>query len=1487
MAMFNLTDGYKSLGLGSLYKNHKKKDGNAESEQGDVSVQSTEDEIQNLDSFLSSHSSSSSEQRVPRGKVFFKVNGTSLYGEKNKAIRGDEVPLFQGATLDLTSASLMGEKRFFKPPEAHGGGGLLKVFPDELNTAAFFPMQSLSLSETQTSGVATLASGVGFGTFNKIQAQKVELSNDKIVLKDGVLVNNIVNVSSEEFMKVPIGDIIIDETGIKSAILSSSDMCNFLNFRPEDYPDLNPPSPEEVEEEVAEEVAEEIITTGDVGVVEREEDPATTEQPAPTEETPAAEEQAGDEEGGELGILGEIIEAYKEKVTEAMEENGVGAQATELFEQVKSGEVGIVNAAKEVIPIAKEVKTDAIATGIEATKAFAEDSGMTKEAILEAWNDSKKHGNVDKDSEITKEIENKASVELGASVGVSFQVAPFVTFNVGAEASFEAGYEDGGTQYGGPTINLADKKLDGLDSLEVSRGISAQAKGSASLTVGVGAGVANVVEVVGKLMASLDASTGVDVIVKATAGFSGGHFQLKTVELDGTTTADLFASLSGGVSLNFFIWEQELYQKTFISKKIAEIEGGVKAIRGFETGKEGWTFEKSMSGSFLDGAYSVGKDADKLKALLGDDPGSTEHRFQNSVENFEKIKADLEKAREIIQVYREQSNKGVPTATFISDEGPKKIAGLVQQTEDNFNLQFINVTNDIECCLKDLIELQNNSEYKKVNAKNAAFEEYQKSLDIAKTKLSSDNQDEVNEGQDMIKTLQAKIKKDKFIKTSITNAATLKAVDDLKDKDTLMEYERNRTEELSLPFYKAKVEARMKAGEFQLENDEQSAALYGYYKSSRKKNLAKHFVQEIAKKDDLLKYFVNKTAKKQGSSINAHVKRIQEITGDYDKLTEAEKDTASKTFYEAYLKTGFFVHGINNTQYNISNISQFKMFINHYLKEKDALKYIERKKSYQDAMNERDKDGASEADANSAKDVIKIAKEKALDKDKSNLHMFATAEDLKYSTQKIAAVRQLEKNKASKTKRTKLVTVASQVQDKLLADDDGIDKLIAFENAKKSPNTKVIDELNKQKGIIKENTHNENDKLTSVQIDELTNNRYQAKKKALDDYFNKGSTSKSVSSAVREDFNVEAFYSPEEISALAGGEGSSENSTFETLAGISDSDDLKANKKLLTSRITGNVDDDRMLSYYDYKSREKENIAVNFYNMAENNIEYNAILTELKNAENNKLFDEFKDYLKKNSASFITPRQIMLHELSRKENYENAYNDQVDMVLDNKLDTLARDENGIAYTKDAIKKDDNTISLNQIIKIETEEEMIATETHRKRIEMLEKEGTAGYEGKRFKLENKDIRSRRDDLMNDPKQLQDILASVVKTDKDENDPDYNTYKEGRENLENHLKSYVKQQETCKIIKTNAQSILNNPGSILDDEGFASGDIVSLLEDQNKATEKVEATKEAVTAISSQASKIIDEPEEVSEAEETAQNNKLIRELVKKANETNAS
>lgn len=80
---------------------------------------------------------------------------------------------FAGDALDLTSAELKGEKKFMKPPEAQGTGGILVLAPQKFNQGLTLPISSLKLKENFVEGEVSLNNRSGFhGNHVRLTAEK-------------------------------------------------------------------------------------------------------------------------------------------------------------------------------------------------------------------------------------------------------------------------------------------------------------------------------------------------------------------------------------------------------------------------------------------------------------------------------------------------------------------------------------------------------------------------------------------------------------------------------------------------------------------------------------------------------------------------------------------------------------------------------------------------------------------------------------------------------------------------------------------------------------------------------------------------------------------------------------------------------------------------------------------------------------------------------------------------------------------------------------------------------------------------------------------------------------------------------------------------------------------------------------------------------------------------------------------------------------------
>lgn len=112
--------------------------------------------------------------------VFFRVNNQPVLGAKGQLLQAGAIPLFDGAALDLTSAELKGEKKFMKPPEAQGTGGILVLAPQKFNQGLTLPISSLKLKENFVEGEVSLNNRSGFhGNHVRLTAEKIHITNEK------------------------------------------------------------------------------------------------------------------------------------------------------------------------------------------------------------------------------------------------------------------------------------------------------------------------------------------------------------------------------------------------------------------------------------------------------------------------------------------------------------------------------------------------------------------------------------------------------------------------------------------------------------------------------------------------------------------------------------------------------------------------------------------------------------------------------------------------------------------------------------------------------------------------------------------------------------------------------------------------------------------------------------------------------------------------------------------------------------------------------------------------------------------------------------------------------------------------------------------------------------------------------------------------------------------------------------------------------------
>lgn len=154
--------------------NHKAETGDAQLEfESDAELMSVE--FDRMRAFLEQKS-----KQKRSNSVFFRVNNQPILGAKGQLLQAGAIPLFSGAALDLTSAELKGEKKFMKPPEAQGTGGILVLAPQKFNQGLTLPISSLKLKENFVEGEISLNNRSGFhGNHVRLTAEKIHITNEK------------------------------------------------------------------------------------------------------------------------------------------------------------------------------------------------------------------------------------------------------------------------------------------------------------------------------------------------------------------------------------------------------------------------------------------------------------------------------------------------------------------------------------------------------------------------------------------------------------------------------------------------------------------------------------------------------------------------------------------------------------------------------------------------------------------------------------------------------------------------------------------------------------------------------------------------------------------------------------------------------------------------------------------------------------------------------------------------------------------------------------------------------------------------------------------------------------------------------------------------------------------------------------------------------------------------------------------------------------
>lgn len=204
--------------------NHKAETGDAQLEfESDAELMSTE--FDRMRAFLEQRS-----KQKHSNSVFFRVNNQPILGAKGQLLQAGAIPLFAGAALDLTSAELKGEKKFMKPPEAQGTGGILVLAPQKFNQGLTLPISSLKLKENFVEGEVSLNNRSGFhGNHVRLTAEKIHITNETAEFVNPQMIYK----TEEAESAVPIPEkITVTKEGIAPAFLTSNLRINVPSASP-------------------------------------------------------------------------------------------------------------------------------------------------------------------------------------------------------------------------------------------------------------------------------------------------------------------------------------------------------------------------------------------------------------------------------------------------------------------------------------------------------------------------------------------------------------------------------------------------------------------------------------------------------------------------------------------------------------------------------------------------------------------------------------------------------------------------------------------------------------------------------------------------------------------------------------------------------------------------------------------------------------------------------------------------------------------------------------------------------------------------------------------------------------------------------------------------------------------------------------------------------------------------------------------------------
>lgn len=1070
------------------------------SEEGDAPLEfetdseMMDDEYSRLRTFLEQR-----RNQKTSNSVFFKVNSRAIMGSKGQHLQAGAIPLFQGAALDLTNADLIGEKRFMKPPEASGVGGILVLAPQKFNQGLTLPVSSLKMKENFVDGEIQLNNRSGFhGNHVRLTAEKIHITMDEAEFVNPQMVYK----TKEEESMVPIPEkVAITKDGFAPTFLSETLRIAAPTQNAAETTDEQQATPETLEEMVNEEMAanepDHIVFQAGEGRF------CTKPNVRPRMKMTKYDGFSVQWKDGNLVAIISVGSKEYELELEASEayhtyfSDSITIEAKDSF--------GLINGILSEMGVSgvETDDSDLCYYGLEITEKGIFYTSLKNSALTTKIGDdwelkignttsleysSNLLGNDDEDDgsyyDLAKTIlqyigvikqdeeegENEEEAEEGDNhfnLNIPFFTFPLIPGLLSVDAKFAAGAAIG-YKVGGSVNNLMGmlkKQQTETFGLDLSAALTGNAY--AGFQVGITAGLSFFMNISGNIGAKIALSGSEDgnnvLSAKVQTEFKKNRYGRPSLEkavFDALGELRLRAIIDASLNAEILGWEKTLYSYTFKDWELAAIQAEIMATREKQNGKGKWSADASLSYRALSGKVNKTLDnKDELEKMIH----KQEHSYGQAA--FDASQSSFEDAKRMLYEYQ---NKNTPmfVSTDASNSGFLDMNKLIQNIQHRFYIQLRTNRETIAVEMEELEKLKQDKDYQKLGSKiQSKINQHTSNLQNIAKALEINQNSGGNASTSILRGLAAigsdspseKImgayvagggREDRF-HSYLREKSKREAV----TVDSLISYEENRRKELSQKSEERIQQLRAFAASLGIAetDDTKGDVLLPKYKSLGGKAVNKALFTDVA---SLRRYEESRILEKHskwfsmtGSRYQGHQERLDALAAKFPEIVQNGSDVPNAAFYNYYTET-LFARGFRDHLDAHSNRERLLAYERNALSKKiGSSKHGSQALQKREEMRELFALGVRDQQQQEQLDTLISAGISGMTQDEKASYMTATKEDFIQALeqkQKALALKQIigQKKKDSKTNKNK-----TWLYDAMKLDLT-IDDLIAYEQTR-------------------------------------------------------------------------------------------------------------------------------------------------------------------------------------------------------------------------------------------------------------------------------------------------------------------------------------------------------------------------------------------------------------------------------------------------------